>query len=61
MDFSKHSDNQGTEKTGYDSAKWLGDYCLENKRKLPNFVVHSQNPVGKANIQGYLDNVKKFI
>jgi hypothetical protein len=61
MDFSKHSDNQGTEKTGYDAAKWLGDYCLDNKCKLPNFIVHSQNPVGKANIQGYLDNVRRFL
>jgi hypothetical protein len=61
MDFSKHFHNQGTEKTGYDSAKWLGDYCIDSKCKLPNFVVHSQNPVGKANIQGYLDNVKRFL
>jgi hypothetical protein len=61
MDFSGNKENQGTEKTGYDCAKWLGDYCIQNNLKLPEFVVHSQNPVGKANIQGYLNNVKKFI
>lgn len=53
--------NPDIEKTGYDSAKWLGNYCLENKKDLPNFIVHSQNPVGKMNIQGYLDNLIKFL
>ena len=61
MDFSKDNGNQGTEKTGYDCAKWLGDFCIQTGEKLPNFVVHSQNPVGKANIQGYLENVRRFI
>jgi len=61
MDFSKNSDNQGTERTGYDCAKWLGDYCIQNGLKLPDFVVHSQNPVGKSNIQGYLLNVERFL
>jgi hypothetical protein len=61
MDFSRILEAIPLEKTGYDSAKWLGNYCLDNKVNLPDFVVHSQNPVGKANIQGYLDNVKKHL
>ncbi len=61
MGFSKHSENQDTEKTGYDCAKWLGEYCMDNKKSLPNFVVHSQNPVGKQNINSYLNNVNKFL
>jgi hypothetical protein len=61
MDFSRILDAIPMEKTGYDSAKWLGNHCLDNKLKLPSFVVHSQNPVGKTNIQGYLDNVKKHL
>jgi hypothetical protein len=61
MDFSTIIENLHIEKTGYDAAKWLGDYCMDNKIKLPDYIVHSQNPVGKANILGYLDNVKKFI
>jgi hypothetical protein len=60
MDFSKEKGNQGTERTGYDCAKWLADYCIQNGKKLPEYVVHSQNPVGKLNIQSYLANVKKF-
>ena len=61
MDFSKDLGNQGTEKTGYDSAKWLGEFCMDNKLKLPNFIVHSQNPVGKLNINGYLKNIGKYL
>ena len=38
------------EKTGYDCAKFLIDYCIKNNLKLPKYYVHSMNPVGKANI-----------
>lgn len=48
-----------TERNGYDCAKWLIAYCLEHKRKLPEYVVHSMNCVGKANITNYLENAKK--
>lgn len=46
----------GQEKTGYDCAKWLVDYCLETNYPLPIVIVHSQNPVGKENIQKLLSN-----
>ena len=49
------------EKTGYESAKWLVDWCLENKKSLPQCVVHSANPVGKQNIETYLNNAKKHL
>ena len=61
MDFSRILDAIPMEKTGYDCAKWLGNFCIDNQQKLPDYVVHSQNPVGKLNIQGYLDNVTKFL
>jgi hypothetical protein len=38
------------EKTGYDCAKWLTDYCVENVIPLPTCYVHSMNPVGRDNI-----------
>jgi len=47
------------EKTGYDSAKWLVDFCINNNLELPNYLCHSQNPVGKENILKYLDNYIK--
>ena len=49
------------EKTGMDCAKWLVDYCLENGLQLPDYVVHSANPVGKKNIESYLLNAKKHL
>jgi len=61
MDFSNIMDNTNIEKTGYDSAKWLGNYCMDKNLKLPNYIVHSQNPVGKANINGYLNRLIKFL
>ena len=59
------------EKTGYDCAKWLVDYFYEmnpdriemsrtkkskTKTKFPLVVVHSANPIGAANIEGYINN-----
>jgi hypothetical protein len=45
-----------TEKTGYDAAKWLVDYCMKNGVKHPPYVVHSMNPVGKRNIESYIES-----
>lgn len=49
------------EKTGYDCAKWLVDYCLDSNLNIPEFAVHSMNPVGAENIRRYLQNAKKFL
>jgi hypothetical protein len=46
-------------KSGYDCAKWLVDYCLDNETPIPHFVVHSANPVGAENIRRLLNNAKK--
>jgi hypothetical protein len=48
-------------KSGYDCAKWLVDYCLDNEIPIPHFVVHSANPVGAENIRGLLNNAKKHM
>jgi len=47
-----------TEKTGYDAAKWLVDYCIEKGLKFPDYDVHSMNPVGSNNIIQYIENAK---
>ena len=59
------------EKTGYDAGKWLVNefYDLNKNRinmsrfdkrqkpiKFPEVVVHSANPIGSANIMGYINN-----
>lgn len=49
------------ERTGYDCAKWLVDYCLINDEidNIPKIRVHSANPIGAANIMGYINNFYK--
>jgi hypothetical protein len=42
------------EMTGYDCAKWLVNYCIDNNKPLPLYNIQSANPVGKANIDAYL-------
>lgn len=49
------------ELTGFDCAKWLVDYCIDNDKPLPLYNIQSANPVGKANIQSLLENFKKHI
>jgi len=50
--------------TGYDIAKFLVDLDMDGDDDfaLPvefDFYVHSQNPIGKANIENYLNNYLK--
>lgn len=47
------------EKTGYHCAKWLIDYCMDNKLKLPKYFAHTANEVGRENINKLLENYKK--
>jgi hypothetical protein len=49
------------EKSGYDCAKWLVNYCLDNHFTLPKWNIQSANPVGKANIDGLLRSFTKNI
>jgi hypothetical protein len=54
-DYSKY-----TEKTGYDCAKWLIQYCSENNLKIPDYTVHSLNPIGAKNIINLLESYKQY-
>lgn len=47
------------EKTGFDCAKWLVDYCIDNQKPLPLYNIQSANPVGKENIDKLLQNYLK--
>ena len=51
------------EPTGYDIAKSLVDMDMNGFINIPNYFtcyVHSQNPIGKANIEAYLNNYLEF-
>lgn len=59
IDYAQH-----IEKTGYACAMWMIDYCLRNKiEELPEWYVHSANPVGRKNIEQLLrswDRIKNL-
>lgn len=42
------------EKNGYDCAKWLVEYCIDNNLMIPKYNIQSANPVGKENINKLL-------
>lgn len=53
-----------TEKTGLDCAKWLIEHFLVTNNEINNFnfpliYTHSANPIGSANIMGYVNNFLK--
>ena len=45
-----------TEKTGLDCAKFLVAESMTKSIPLPQIYVHSANPIGSANIMGYINN-----
>jgi hypothetical protein len=49
--------------TGMDIAKTMVQWDMDGKFRFPDgfsFYVHSQNPVGKKNIESYLDSYFRF-
>jgi hypothetical protein len=48
--------NIKNEKTGYDAAKFLVAESMNKGVPLPQIYVHSANPIGSANIMGYVNN-----
>lgn len=47
------------EKTGYDVCKWLVAESMDKNIPLPIIYVHSANPIGSANMVGYINNYYK--
>lgn len=48
--------NRITEKTGMDCARFLVAEAMDKKIQLPTVYVHSANPIGSANMMGYINN-----
>jgi hypothetical protein len=54
--------DQYTEKTGYDCAKWLINYCIDHNKKLPaTILIHSMNVAGSYNIQSLFESYLKSL
>ena len=48
--------NRIPEKTGMDCARWLVAEAMNTKIPLPTIYIHSANPIGAANMMGYINN-----
>lgn len=59
-EFISFDHDLGEGKTGFDCAKFLVEFCLDNGVSDINFQVHSQNPVGKENIEKLLGNFNRL-
>ena len=54
--------NSYKEKTGFDCATWLINYCMDNKLQLPTgILIHSMNPVGSENIKSLFRTFTKVM
>lgn len=49
------------EKTGYDCAKYLAEYCVNNTCPIPEYYIHTLNPIGRMNIFSILESARKVI
>ena len=49
----------GEEKSGYDCAKWLVNWCIENDYGVPDYDIQSANPVGRQNIESVFESYWK--
>lgn len=49
------------EKTGYECALWVINYCVDNNLKMCPHVAHSVNPVGRSKINGAFESYKRHL
>lgn len=51
---------RGREMTGATCARWLAQRCVDQAQPLPSYTVHSQNPVGAANITAIMASASRL-
>lgn len=56
---SSNPDIKPREKTGFDCAKWLVEFCIQNNLRMCEYQVHSMNPIGRENIISYIESFKR--
>ena len=52
---------KGKELTGYDCAKYMIYFIIDRELTIPQYSVHSSNPVGRDNIISYIESFKKSL
>lgn len=58
--FVSFDNDLGEQKEGYDCAKWLVNYCLDNSLNFPTYTVHSKNPIASERISSIIENYKRL-
>jgi len=48
------------EKTGNDCAKWLVEHCIEKNLNMPEYLIHSMNPIGRKRISDTIDDLIRY-
>jgi len=59
-EFISFDHDLGEEKSGYDLAKYVVEYCIDKNIPIPRYKVHSANPVGAENIRKLLENYSEY-
>lgn len=62
--FISFDHDLGGDDTAMEVIHWIADSYFDGKLSIPDdfsFTVHSQNPIGKNNIEGFLDCFLDFI
>lgn len=54
-------DSECNETTGYDLVKWLVAYCIEEGYNIPVCYFHTNNIIGKRNMETYYNNAVEFL
>ena len=49
------------EKTGYDCAKWLANFCVDKQVPVPLYYIHTLNGIGAANIFKVMEAARLLI
>lgn len=49
------------EKSGFECAKWLAEECVSRKATIPEYYIHTLNPIGGENIRSILESARKVL
>jgi len=60
ISFISFDHDLGIGKTGYDIAKYIEEKVYNKEMKIPDYKIHSANPVGKQNIERLMKGLKRI-
>lgn len=55
-----HDLGKETNGTGYDVAKWIEEEVYFHRIKMPAWQIHSDNPVGRKNIEACMRKAEEY-